>query len=63
MNPGNPQDLSKAILYLKKSEEIRNKMGNNARKAAKQLFSPQILDQKVKFLFKNKLNQIKPIIR
>ena len=61
--PGSPQDLSKAILYLKKNEEIRNKMGKNARKAAKQLFSPQILDQKVKFLFKNKLNKIKPIIR
>ena len=63
MNPGIPQDLAKAILYMKKNEEIRNKMGNNARKAAKQLFSPQILDQKIKEIFKNKLNNIKPIIR
>ena len=50
-NPGSPQDLSKAILDLKKNEEIRNKMGENARKAVKQLFSPQILDQKVKQIF------------
>ena len=49
--PGSPQDLSKAILYLKKNEEIKNKMGENARKAVKQLFSPQILDQKVKEIF------------
>ncbi|KKN05409.1 hypothetical protein LCGC14_1087630 [marine sediment metagenome] len=56
--PGSPQDLSKAILYLKKNEEIKNKMGENARKAVKQLFSPQILDQKVKEIFKNLIYKI-----
>lgn len=45
------QNLSKAILYLKGNEKIRREMGKNARKAAKQLFSPKILEQKVKGIF------------
>lgn len=45
------QNLSKAILYLKGNEKIRREMGKNARKAAKQLFSPKILEQKVKDIF------------
>lgn len=48
-----PQELSKAILYIKNNEELRKEMGKNARRATYKFFSPKILEKKIKEILKH----------
>ncbi|MFX1317304.1 MAG: glycosyltransferase family 4 protein [Promethearchaeota archaeon] len=48
----NPQKLSRAIIDLKNNKDERKRMGKNAREVVFKLFSPRILEMKIKQLLK-----------
>jgi glycosyltransferase involved in cell wall biosynthesis len=51
IKPGDPRNLSEAILHLKDNEMIRREMGKRAREATIHLFSPKIQEDKINDIF------------